>query len=493
MTSAPPTARMPPAAAVPSRDLAVTVACAGCGATADPAVAFPARCPAAVPGDDTDHVMVRHLDLAALRLAADDDPDPFVRYRQLFRAWHVARAHGWSDERYVDLVHRLDRAIAAVDGTGARITPFARADALSAILGFGDDDGVWVKDETGGVSGSHKARHLIGLMLELLVAEAIDPALEGRPLAIASCGNAALAAAVVAHAAGRRLDVFVPPEADAVVLARLGRLHARVELVRRRDHEPGDPTVRRLEAAVAAGAIPFTCQGPADGLAIEGGQTLGYEMAEVIARDRLHLDRVIVQVGGGALATAVASGLAEAHALGVIDVVPRIDTVQTEGAWPLARAWERVVAALRSAGRDPDAGRLDLHDPTIAAVLADVARHRSAYMWPWEAPPRSVAHGILDDETYDWLAVVRAMLATGGRPCVVDEATLVEANDLAARATGTIADETGTAGLAGLLHLHRRDQLDRDDRVAILFTGARRERPTGPAVTPADPPSEWSS
>ncbi len=52
-------------------------------------------------------------------------------------------------------------------------------------------------------------------------------------------------------------------------------------------------------------------------------------------------------------------------------------------------------------------------------------------MWPWETEPVSLAHGILDDETYDWLAVVRAMLLTGGRSVVVDEDTIEAANQLA--------------------------------------------------------------
>ncbi len=224
--------------------LAVAMVCAGCGLVSAATTPFPARCPRAVVGDDIDHVMVRRLDPG--RVAIDiDDPNPFIRYRRTFRAWHVALAAGWSDERYVGLVHRLDRAVAAVDGHGFRITPFERADALSAALGFTPDDGIWVKDETGGVAGSHKARHLMGIMLELLVAETLDPSLDGRPLAIASCGNAALAAAVVAHAAGRRLDVFVPADADPGVLARLERLHARIELVARapgRTRRPDRPT-----------------------------------------------------------------------------------------------------------------------------------------------------------------------------------------------------------------------------------------------------------
>jgi threonine synthase len=102
-------------------------------------------------------------------------------------------------------------------------------------------------------------------------------------------------------------------------------------------------------------------------------------------------------------------------------------------------------------------------------------------MWPWESEPASIAHGILDDETYDWLAVVRAMLATGGRPLVVGEPELRAANELAVRATGIQADATGSAGLAGLLHLRDQGEVAPAERVAVLLTGIRR-------MPPAEPP-----
>ena len=130
----------------------------------------------------------------------------------------------------------------------------------------------------------------------------------------------------------------MPAWADPVVVERLGALGAHIEVCPRESGVPGDPTYRALERAVAGGALPFTCQGDVNGLSIEGGHTLGYEMASTLAADRASLDRVVIQVGGGALASAVIAAFVEAHTLRVVDLLPRFDTVQTRGGFPLERA-----------------------------------------------------------------------------------------------------------------------------------------------------------
>jgi threonine synthase len=413
-----------------------------------------------VAGDDVDHVLRRTLDYARVRFPADAaEPNPFVRYRCLLHAYRLATEAGMADDAFCALVRRLDDRVAAVDGHGFTATPFFRSAGLSDALGLSPAGGVWVKDETGNVSGSHKARHLFDVLLQLEVAEAIGLADASRrpPLAIASCGNAALAAAVVAAAGRRELRVFVPDGADPDVLARLAQLDARVAVCPR-DGRPGDPSFRALLRALDEGALPFTCQGNLNGLAVEGGATLGWEIVTTGTR----VDRLVVQVGGGALASACVSAFRDAVALGAADASPRVDTVQTTGAWPLRRAFEAVERRGAS-----------------AQALRYAGRHRSAFMRPWEVEPRSVARGILDDETYDWLAVVEGMLATGGRPLVVDEDTLLRANALAREATGITVCHTGSAGLAGLLALRAAGDVGDDERVAVLFTGIARTAPTG--------------
>jgi threonine synthase len=407
--------------------------CHGCGATVDPALALPFRCPnAGVTWDDTDHVLAPE-DPATV-FPDGGESNPFVRYRSLLSPYRLARQAGLSDAAWVDLV----------EGLGAfRITPMSEQPQLAAALRL--ESRLWVKDETGNVSGSHKARHLMGVMLYLRVLEIGKlPAGEGlreRRLAIASCGNAALAAAVVACAAGWPIDVYIPPEADTAVKEKLQQLGARITVCERRSGEAGDPCVARCREAVARGALAFGVQGTENGLAVEGARTLAFEMAEQWHSAGVVPDALYVQVGGGALASALAQGFAL-----VTPQPPRLMAVQTAGCAPLERAWRR----------------LDGFD------LAEAARQRSRFMWPWQPAPASLASGILDDETYDWWAVADGMRKSGGRAVVVDEDAIAQAWKAARLHTGFRASATGTAGLAGAIRAAE------GGNVAVIFSGVER-------------------
>jgi threonine synthase len=477
--------------------------CAGCGAVLAPgdAAVLPFACPKARPDDDIDHV-VRRVGPAASTFPAGDAANPFIRYRSLLVPHALSLECGLGDDRFVDLVRGLDAAVARADGRGFNVTPFGPSAALGAAIGLTSGE-IWIKDETGNVSGSHKARHLMGLMLGLLVdarcgrewrkgATGVRPDARARRLAIASCGNAALAAGVIARAAGWPLDVFVPPSAAAPVLARLDHLSAAIHTCGRVEGVTGDPCYEAFRTAVVEGAIPFCCQGPDNGLTIDGGKTLPWEMISALSQsaagagDRKRIDAMFVQVGGGALASAVIQGLVDAVACGAIDRLPRVHTVQTTGAYPLKRAYDalaerilRRVPAVAEQGFMPasDRERADLiggHPGLIDDELRFARHHRSAFMRPWEKTPHSVAHGILDDETYDWAAVVEGMLKTGGWPLVVAEGLLVEANALARETTGVNVDHTGSAGLAGVMKAVALDSRLASERIAVIFSGVSR-------------------
>lgn len=409
--------------------------CAVCGTEVDIATAHAFVCPRAT-AHDRHHVLhppgAGRSDPGRL-----DDANPVVAYGPRQAWWVFAAANGMSEAARVE----LGRDVAA----GFAFTPFTRHQLpLGGPLDVGPGAGVWVKDETGNVAGSHKSRHLVGILLHLRAAELLGLAPAGarrRALAIASCGNAAIAAATLAQRVEWPLTVFVPDWASPEVLTRLERLGAAVNVSERRPSDPpGDPAVLRFREAVAAGALPFSVQGPENGMSLDTGRTLGWELADTVGASGgpERIDRAVVQVGGGALATCVGWGLGPTS---------RLDTVQAQGCAPLGRAWWRA----------QDAG--------IAA--SDAPAHWAELMTPWERP-HSLADGILDDEAYDWIGAFHVMTASGGRPLVVPEEAIVHASAVA-RATGINVSATGAAGLAGLLVSEGRPAPD--EQVAVVFSG----------------------
>jgi len=393
-----------------------------------------------------------------------------------------------TDREFVDLIETLDAAVGEVAGAQFRETPFRRAPGLESTSLRGLE--IWIKNETENVSGSHKGRHLMGVLIWLEMVRALKRAgTDSKPsLAVMSCGNAALAAGMLAKASQYPLDAFVPDWADSEITRTLERLGTGIVHCEREIGAAGDPSYRRFVETVEDGAVPFTCQGPENALTIEGGQTLTFEIISSVLRGEAPLpNHLIVQVGGGALASSCVRAFDEAEQLGLIESAPRIHTVQTMGAYPLRVAYESLVE--RILDRHPRGSeapslsgpfaraawlREHLADPVIDEEIHYAATHRSEFMRPWPDEPTSIADAILDDETYDWLAIVRGMLRTGGVPLAVSEARLAQAHRLARSATDISVDPTGTAGLAGCLQAAEMEAFKPGEKIALLFTGTER-------------------
>ena len=249
-----------------SRSPAASCAAAA-GRGADGAVSVPL--PAARPGDDIDHVLRRCLDPGTRVPRAGRAASPLlVRYRAPApRLASRPRPPAWSDGRFVRARPRARRRRSARwTGHGFGVTPFGRSAGLrrarlSAAAGrrLGEGrDGQRLRLAQGPPplrrSAPPRGGHRRG-------SAGSDPR---PPLAIASCGNAALAAAVVARAAGRRAATSSCPDASRpVVLARLAR--ARCAGRPSATAQPGlagDPAYHALRARrVAGGAVPFTVPG----------------------------------------------------------------------------------------------------------------------------------------------------------------------------------------------------------------------------------------
>ena len=364
--------------------------------------------------------------------ALPGEQNPFLRYRHELDSFARAQADGLSEDQYVEIVAKLDDEVATVWGSGFVVTPLLDGRAVASEANLDVD--LSIKVEAGSVGGSHKARHLFGVALHQLIDEATGVAPADR-FAIASCGNAALGAAVVARAMDRRLDVFVPVWADETVVAQLAELGASINRCERRDGEAGDPCYLRFREAADAGAAPFSVQGTDTPTTFDGGRTLGWEIAEQVGAQAV--DSLYIQVGGGALATSVSMALPSA----------RLHPVQAEGCAPLQAAWAKL-------------GATD---------LADAADSPDHYMTPWPNP-HSLATGILDDITYDWVPLLQRTRDTGGHPVVAPESVIERAYAMAHEVTDINVCATGTAGLAGLLT----EPPPEREHVVVLFTGIDR-------------------
>ncbi|TDC34925.1 threonine/serine dehydratase [Micromonospora sp. 15K316] len=154
------------------------------------------------------------------------------------------------------------------------------------------DAQVWLKPESLQPVGSFKLRGATHAVARL------DPVVRARGVVTHSSGNHGQALAYAARAAGVPCTVVVPEGAPAVKIDRIRALGAEVVLV---------PPARRLAeaeriVAEAGGALvpPFD-----DRRVIAGQGTVGLEIVE----DLPDVDVVLVPVGGGGLASGVATAV----------------------------------------------------------------------------------------------------------------------------------------------------------------------------------------
>jgi len=211
-------------------------------------------------------------------------------------------------------------------------------------------------------------------------------------IACASTGNAATSLAGHAALAGMKCVIFVPRNAAAPKLAQLLVYGACVFSVA----GPYDDAYRLCSAACERfGWYNRNCA--INPVLVEGKKTCGLEIAEQTAAQGGVPDWVVVSVGDGCTIAGIAKGLAEMHALGVIDRLPRLLGVQAAGVAPIEyalrhdtlpkrgggttiadginvevpRNWRKAVSAIRAA----EGAMVMVTDEQILAALAQVGRH----------------------------------------------------------------------------------------------------------------------
>lgn len=434
--------------------------------------------------------------------------DPFAVFRDILTSRALL-----DDAGFLEILGTVQQRLESLEGRPFRITPLVQARELATAIGH--QGRLWIKDETGNVSGSHKARHLMGSLLYIEALRRLQPESAKPVLAVYSCGNAALGAAVVARAGGYELHAFVPEKVDAGIERMLRARNVRLQKLARRPQAAGDPCYLAFQRAVREkGWRPFSCSGNDNWSNIEGGETLAWETLMQLRTHGCNPAALVLQVGGGALARSVARAFKTAKHMGMISVFPKIFVCQPQGGFPFVRAYLLALSYIaQSAGLvfdladDPAAdplrrcanfasfartrnaqirqvaefARRNFETRAVQRILEDALHGRKRLMWPWDAePPHSLAHGILDDVTYDWYELLRDILKSGGRAVVVAEKNIARAWELAGSRTSMAPCATGSAGLAGFLQLQQDGDIGRHEAVVLFFTGRdRRNRTSG--------------
>jgi threonine synthase len=326
----------------------------------------------------------------------------------------------WTLWRYRELLPLVDFAARVDLGEGAtpllrlRRTPLAGAE-------------LWIKDEAGNPTGSFKAR---GLSL------AVNRARElGAPgVELASAGNAALALAAYAAAAGLPARVAMPADTPPSIAARC-REHGAEVLA-----SPGTlvEAARLLTAAPAgaAGAGGYwnlsTLREP---YRAEGKKTMGLELAEQFGWELP--DWIVYPLGGGTGIVGMHKAFEELRRLGLVgEKRPRFVAVQMAGCAPIVRAFERGQESAE----------------------------------PWEEP-RTRVWGLRVPRAIGDFLVLRALRESAGRALAIDEARLPAVTARAARDEGLRLGPEGAAALAATLDLAAEGAFAEGERVVVFQTG----------------------
>ena len=344
--------------------------------------------------------------------------------KEIFTKEELAKRRGgvW---KYFELLPVKDRKNIVTLGEGG--TQLIKAKRLADYLGTKN---LFMKDESRNPSGSFKDRPLtVG------VSKAVEFGV--KTLTIASSGNAAAALATYAAKAGIEAVTFVPAFAPSGKIYQLLLLGAKV--VRLTGWKGGvDPTVKLMrESAEKYGWIECPSFGTFNMWQFEGNKTIGYELAEQFNYDMP--DWLFIQVGAAALLGGVYKGIREFYDMGLINKMPKIVAVQSEGNAPFVRAWKK--------GMTP---------PNIE---------------PWDHP-ETIAEGLEDPYPWDADMGIKALRDTKGDAVAVTDRRIADAEKLLAKYEGLFIEPSGATGLAGLMQFLEEGIVDREDRIAILLTGS---------------------
>ena len=392
---------------VPSMsDQRSTVRCASCGATLDDRTAR-ATCPNCGGLLAVEHVAPKATG-AALRTLFDERLGAAS-----YRGSAADRSGVWRFRELVLPAARAEEIVSHPEGN----TPLVTREAVADFAGVRD---LWLKHEGHNPSASFKDR---GMTAALTQAKRIGAV----AVACASTGNTSASLAAYAAQAGIPAFVLVPEGRvstgklaqtlayGAHMIRLLGDFDDCLELAREASERLGVYLVNSLN--------PFRVEGQKT-IVLELLQQLGWESPDWIA----------LPAGNLGNTAAFGKALREAHALGLIDRVPRLLAVQAAGAAPFAAGFSDDFATRRRVRAETAATAIRIGDPA------------------------------------SWDRAVEAIRFTNGHVVAVSDAEIFAAKRVV-DSCGVGCEPASAASVAGVRTLVERGIIGRDERVVSVLTG----------------------
>ncbi len=296
-------------------------------------------------------------------------------------------------------------------------TPLYRSKNLKEQLGLKE---LYIKDEGLNPSGSLKDR---------ASAIAVIKAKEGKHdvISCSSTGNAASSLAAQAARAGLKTVIFVPKRAPIGKVNQLMVYGARVISVDGDYKDAYDLSKRAIEAYGW-----YNRNAAINPHLVEGKKTVAYEICEQL--DFTTTDWVAVSVGDGCTLAGIYKGFYDFKKLNLIDRIPKLLAVQSEGCAPLYEA-----ARLQKPPR-----------PTKEDTLAD-----------------SIAVGIPRNP----IKALSAVIESKGQWITVTDEDILKAMKRLGETEGIFGEPAATATLAGIEKALDQGIIRFDETVTYVMTG----------------------
>ncbi|NNN17698.1 MAG: threonine synthase [Thermoplasmata archaeon] len=312
------------------------------------------------------------------------------------------------------------QSVKAITTLGEGLTPIL---ALGAVPEAKEIE-VWLKDDGTMPTGSFKARGM-----SVAVSRARE--LGVRRMYVPSAGNAGVALAAYAARAGLPARVYLPQGTPAAMERACLGYGAEVVKGGSTIGEAG-ASARRIESGGGA----FDLSTLREPYRAEGKKTMGFEIWEQMAPDGMP-DAIVYPTGGGTGLVGMYRAFVQLQALGLLEQLPRLYSVQPENCAPIVRA---------------------LRDGKSQAT-------------PWEGA-KSAAPGLLVPAPFGSERILEAIRESRGGGATVADHAILEAVGHLARRHGISASPEGAAPYAALEILLRERAVRPGERVLLYNTGS---------------------